>query len=43
VTLARVEDEAAVADLRKLVGEKYAAGPRPPEGRVWFFRLDPRP
>jgi hypothetical protein len=42
VTLQKVEDEALLGELRKVAGAKYAAGPRPPEGRVWFFRLDPR-
>jgi hypothetical protein len=44
VSLAKVDDEALGAELRQLASAKYAAtGPRPPEGRVWFFRLDPRP
>jgi hypothetical protein len=42
VTLQKVEDEALVGELRAVAGAKYAAGPRPPEGRVWFFRLLPR-
>ena len=41
VTLQKVEDEATIAALRQLAAAKYAKGPRPPEGRVWFFRLNP--
>lgn len=42
VTLVKIEDEPTIAALRQAAGAKYAAGPRPPEGRVWFFRLQPR-
>jgi hypothetical protein len=42
VTLRRVDEEATIAALRQVAARKYSSGPRPPEGRVWFFRLDPR-
>jgi hypothetical protein len=42
VTLVKVDDAATEAALREIAGAKYATGPRPPEGRVWFFRLAPR-
>jgi hypothetical protein len=42
VSLVRVEDEALAGELKQLAGAKYAGATGPPEGQVWFFRLDPR-
>jgi hypothetical protein len=42
VTLVKVDDATTETALREIAGAKYATGPRPPEGRVWFFRLAAR-
>jgi hypothetical protein len=42
VMLRRIDAEATDAALRQIAARKYSSGPRPPEGRVWFFRLDAR-